>query len=77
MQCIRKGFVKKLRLLKVKTRIGVIIKFQLIRKIMRGKKFRVGICFANFVKCKQGAYSQNGYNGLFSSDVYLGAAVVV
>ena len=22
-------------------------------------------------------YSQNGYNGLFSSDVYLGAAVVV
>ena len=40
-------------------------------------QFRVVICFANFVKCKQGAYSQNGYNGLFSSDVYLGAAVVV
>ena len=48
MQCIRKGFVKKLRLLKVKTRIGVIIKFQLIRKIVRGKQRCVPIIYIYF-----------------------------
>ena len=42
-QCISKRFFKKPGLLTVKTRIRVIIKFKLIRKIMRGKLWCVPI----------------------------------